>query len=404
MIRYFLAFVFALAFATTLQAQQQQLGPDKELTAEDVEESIKTLEKPMYTPFVELYLLDESKALRKEMQDTRRSEEHTSELQSRPHLVCRLLLPPPPTSTLFPYTTLFRSVFALAFATTLQAQQQQLGPDKELTAEDVEESIKTLEKPMYTPFVELYLLDESKALRKEMQDTRAELIEKVVEKELSVADKSMSYATDTVTYFFYLIAGATSILVVIGWNSIRDMRHQLTSLAEKRVNELVVEYEQRLKFIEEQLQQKSEIIHQNQAEIERTNEVHALWLKASQETSQQNKIAAYDQILDLRPDDVEALSYKADAVLEMREPLWAISLCQRALKLAPDNGHAHYQLACAYAEIGRWEDAVVTLEKAIDISEAYRDDASVDPSFEQLQDHETFRNLVFIDQDDSTDA
>jgi len=295
-------------------------------------------------------------------------------------------------------------VFALAFATTLQAQQQQLGPDKELTAEDVEESIKTLEKPMYTPFVELYLLDESKALRKEMQDTRAELIEKVVEKELSVADKSMSYATDTVTYFFYLIAGATSILVVIGWNSIRDMRHQLTSLAEKRVNELVVEYEQRLKFIEEQLQQKSEIIHQNQAEIERTNEVHALWLKASQETSQQNKISAYDQILDLRPDDVEALSYKADAVLEMREPLWAISLCQRALKLAPDNGHAHYQLACAYAEIGRWEDAVATLEKAIDISEAYRDDASVDPSFEQLQDHETFRNLVFIDQDDSTDA
>ncbi|WP_303292918.1 tetratricopeptide repeat protein [Marinobacter sp. ST-43] len=293
---------------------------------------------------------------------------------------------------------------ALTFAGQANAQQQQLGPEEELTAEDVEESTRTLEKPMYTPFVELYLLEETKALRQEMQNTRAELIEKVVDKELSVADKTMSYATDTVTYFFYLIAGATSILVVIGWNSIRDMRNQLTSLAEKRVNELVVEYEQRLKSIEEQLQQKSEIIHQNQAEIERTNEVHALWLKASQETSQQNKIAAYDQILDLRPDDVEALSYKADAVLEMREPLWAISLCQRALKLAPDNGHAHYQLACAYAEIGRWEDAVSTLEKAINISEAYRDDASVDPSFEQLQDHESFRSLVFVDQDDSTDA
>src|SRR5437870_2742792 len=38
-----------------------------------------------------------------------RSEEHTSELQSRGHLVCRLLLRPPPRSTLFPYTTLFRS-------------------------------------------------------------------------------------------------------------------------------------------------------------------------------------------------------------------------------------------------------------------------------------------------------
>ncbi|MDX1599164.1 MAG: tetratricopeptide repeat protein [Marinobacter sp.] len=293
---------------------------------------------------------------------------------------------------------------AILIASGAQAQTSAAPPD-DLSAEDVEKRIQSLEKPMYTPFVELYLLEESKALRKEMQNTRAELIEKVVDKELSVADKTMSYATDTVTYFFYLIAGATSILVVIGWNSIRDMRNQLTSLAEKRVNELVVEYEKRLKSIEEQLQQKSDIIHQNQAEIERTNEVHSLWLKASQETSQQNKISAYDRILDLRPDDVEALSYKADAVLEMQEPLWAISLCQRALKLAPDNGHAHYQLACAYAEIGRWEDAVATLQRAIDISEAYRDDASVDPSFEQLRDHDSFRALIFPDtEENNTEA
>ncbi|GGY77914.1 TPR end-of-group domain-containing protein [Marinobacter zhanjiangensis] len=268
------------------------------------------------------------------------------------------------------------------------------------TAEDVEQEIPELEESMYTPFVELYLLEETKALRTEMQNTRAELIEKVVDKELSVADKTMSYATDTVTYFFYLIAGATSILVVIGWNSIRDMRNQLTSLAEKRVNELVVEYENRLESIEEQLQQKSDIIHQNQAEIERTNEVHSLWLKASQETSQQNKIASYDRILDLRPDDVEALSFKADAVLEMQEPLWAISLCQRALKLNPENGHAHYQLACAYAEIGRWDDAVANLSTAVEISDAYRDDASVDPSFARLQDHQAFRDLVYPQEND----
>ena len=75
------------------------------------------------------------------------------------------------------------------FTGTLLAQEK-LGPEKELTAEDLEESIKTLDEPMYTPFVELYLLEESKALRKEMQNTRAELIEKVVDKELSVADKT----------------------------------------------------------------------------------------------------------------------------------------------------------------------------------------------------------------------
>src|ERR1035441_2392961 len=43
------------------------------------------------------------------LQLSSRSEEHTSELQSLRHLVCRLLLPRPRRSTLFPSTTLFRS-------------------------------------------------------------------------------------------------------------------------------------------------------------------------------------------------------------------------------------------------------------------------------------------------------
>src|SRR4030088_3515283 len=48
--------------------------------------------------------------------DLFRSEEHTSELQSLYHLVCRLfflMIRRPPRSTLFPYTTLFRSVAAI---------------------------------------------------------------------------------------------------------------------------------------------------------------------------------------------------------------------------------------------------------------------------------------------------
>src|ERR1039458_3767392 len=48
-------------------------------------------------------------ASRSSRRDKDRSEEHTSELQSLRHLVCRLLLRRPPVSTLFPYTTLFRS-------------------------------------------------------------------------------------------------------------------------------------------------------------------------------------------------------------------------------------------------------------------------------------------------------
>src|SRR5699024_908187 len=46
-----------------------------------------------------------------------RSEEHTSELQSRFDLICLILLPAVPTYTLFPYTTLFRSDHSSIFRT-----------------------------------------------------------------------------------------------------------------------------------------------------------------------------------------------------------------------------------------------------------------------------------------------
>src|SRR5205823_1094284 len=57
---------------------------------------------------VDIVVIDSVAALvpREEIE---RSEEHTSELQSLAYLVCRLLLPLAPRSTLFPYTTLFRS-------------------------------------------------------------------------------------------------------------------------------------------------------------------------------------------------------------------------------------------------------------------------------------------------------
>src|SRR5690606_13473613 len=107
---------------------------------------------------------------------------------------------------------------------------------------------------------------------------------------------------------------------------------------------LIEVYEERLQGIEKQLTQKSRHIDANREEIERTQELHSLWLRAAQESVPANKIAVYDQILALKPSDCEALTYKADAVLELGEPQWAVNLCQQALAIDSDNAHAFYQL------------------------------------------------------------
>ena len=79
---------------------------------------------------------------------------------------------------------------------------------------------RTLERPL----VERYILDELKALRQDQQDLERRLTIQITDRELEVADKSMNYVSVTVTYFFYIIAGVASLVALVGWQSLKDMK------------------------------------------------------------------------------------------------------------------------------------------------------------------------------------
>lgn len=259
---------------------------------------------------------------------------------------------------------------------------------------DVAASIEQLDEPMYSPFIERYLLDEVKSLRQDMMNFRVEYSDKLNAKQLELATQSVTYSIDTVTYFFYLIAGVTSLLVVIGYANIRDIKEKAHTYADREVTKLVSSYEKRLKAIEKNLKEKTAVIEENREEIEKTNEIHSLWLRASQEASPQAKIEIYDQILSLRPFDIEALTYKADAALELDETKWAINLSEQALSIDPENGHAYYQMACAYAQRNEPSVALEFLEKAIDVAASYREEAKTDDSFKGLRRMPEFKAMT----------
>ncbi len=256
------------------------------------------------------------------------------------------------------------------------------------------DEVDDLKEPLYTPFVERYVLDELKHLRTDMAAQKHELMQQILDREHNSVDRGVAYATDTVTYFFYLIAGATSILVLVGWTSIREIKERVHSLADEEISRLVREYEQRLIVIEKQLNQKSQHIRKNREEIELTQEIQSLWLRAGQESSVLNKISIYDQILKLRPGDIEALTYKADAVLEMGEPQWAVSLANQALAIDADNSHAFYQLACASAAMKQYDDAVSYLREALDRRDSFKEDIVNDPALSELRDHQAFKEMM----------
>ncbi|MCD8521782.1 MAG: hypothetical protein LRY66_17895 [Saccharospirillaceae bacterium] len=302
--------------------------------------------------------------------------------------------------------TSFLSISAFCATLTMPAAAQSIDSNEQQARNDQKagQTIEQLQAPLYSAFTERYLLDEVKNLRQQVADARVELTEKIVDKELDVASKALTYATDTVTYFFYLIAGASTLLVLIGWNSLRDIKERVGAFANDEIRRITASYEKRLDKLEDELHRKSRHIAQAQEEIELTNEIHSLWLKASQENTPQSKIAIYDQILQLRPDDVEALTYKADAALLLGQAQWATSLANRALEVDPENSHALYQRACAHAESGAAEEALRDLQSAIGKADSLRLQAGRDTSFESLLKNERFLAMVVLPPDDENDT
>ncbi|UXI00254.1 TPR end-of-group domain-containing protein [Photobacterium sp. TY1-4] len=244
------------------------------------------------------------------------------------------------------------------------------------------------------PLMERYVLDELKSLRQDQQDLERRLTIQITDRELGVADKSMNYANVTVTYFFYLIAGAASLFALIGWQSFREIKENTKQMADRQLQEVAQQYEKKFQLLERDLKRKTRIIAQNNKEIEIINEVHNLWLRAQSSQTAEQKIEIYDEILKIRPGDLEALTYKADAAMEIREFHWALSICNRVLEVDNTNAHALYQRACAYACLGVEEQAISDLERAILGSASLRELASEEQDFESLRGNERFEELI----------
>lgn len=263
------------------------------------------------------------------------------------------------------------------------------------------QDVEALTEPVYNPFIERYVMDELKQLRVDMNAMHIDVTKEVVNRELTATTRAVGYATDTVTYFFYLIAGISSMLLLVGWNSIREIQDKVLTLADNKVNKVISQYEKRLEKLEEELNRKTKGINSAQKRISENQDIHSLWLKAAQEQILSNRLNIYDHILELDPRNAEALTYKADVALEMDEPQWAINLCNQALLIEPENKHAFYQLAGAYALLNQPNEALFNLEKAVSDVEGMAEEVMKDPVFNSLLDNPRFQQLLQPDTEET---
>jgi tetratricopeptide (TPR) repeat protein len=263
-----------------------------------------------------------------------------------------------------------------------------------LTAQEQQQELNRLKEPMYKPLLERYVLDELKAVRQDQQKLREDVTKQVTHAQLDTADRAITYTTDTINNVFFIITATASILVLVGWNSLRDVKNKVEDIVNTRVSVITDEYEERLKILEEKLRVRSEEILSNQERISVTNEVHSLWMRANLESDFANKIEIFDEILKRKPEDVEAIAYKADALLEINETAQAIELCNQAIDIDSDYGYAYWQRACAYALTHKHADALADIKMALDYSPNLRNELLHESAFASLHDNESFNTIV----------
>ncbi|MBS3797930.1 tetratricopeptide repeat protein [Pseudoalteromonas sp. BDTF-M6] len=272
-------------------------------------------------------------------------------------------------------------------------EQQAKGLSQEQQAQ-AQQTVSQLNEPMYRPLIERYILDELQAVRKDQQALRAEYVEKIAHAQLDTADRALGYTTDTMNNLFILITATVSILVLVGWNSLRDVKNKVEDIVNTRVKAITEEYESRLAGLESQLRERSEEILNNQKKITITNEIHSLWMRANLESDFGTKVEIYDEILTRKPEDVEAIAYKADALLELGDIQQAIVLCNQALEIDSDYGYAYWQRACAYAMTHKHSDALADIRMALEYSPNLRNELLHESAFASLHDNASFNDIV----------
>ena len=275
---------------------------------------------------------------------------------------------------------------------TLFAQPQQL--DKELMDKEALKQIQKLEEPLYNPFIERYIIDEIKDLRMQQQQLKVDVADRITTSRLDVSDRAMTYVTNTVNNIFFMLTAIGSLVALLGWKSVKDIRQQTKVIVEQRVEKILQDYEKKLEDIEATMQKRSRQILQNQERINKSNQVHALWRRSQLEDNIQAKVDIYDQILAVDSQNVEALTYKADAVLDLGEKEWALNLCNQALEIDNNYAYSFWQRACVNAELENIENAISDIAKAIELSPSLINDIQTEKSFHPIRNDSRFISFI----------
>lgn len=105
-------------------------------------------------------------------------------------------------------------------------------------------------------------------------------------------------------------------------------------------------------------------------------------------------IKLLEQQLELTPDDARACIMAGVAHSSLGDSVAALAYVKRALAIDSDDPMLLYNIACVYAEIGKPEDAMTSLERAVDAGFGHKEWIEHDPDLETIRAMPRFRKIL----------
>jgi serine/threonine protein kinase/Tfp pilus assembly protein PilF len=114
---------------------------------------------------------------------------------------------------------------------------------------------------------------------------------------------------------------------------------------------------------------------------------------ATVEAAHRHAVEVIEKHLDMHPDDVRALYLGAQNLCRLGQQERGLEWAQRALAIDPDDSAVCYNLACIFAILGRTDQALGSLEKAVSCGFGDPDIIRNDPYLNPIRSHPRFADL-----------
>ena len=116
--------------------------------------------------------------------------------------------------------------------------------------------------------------------------------------------------------------------------------------------------------------------------------------KKAREIDYDFEIIFFEKLLEKRPSFIQALIALGNVYTQKGDYEKGLEIDLRLRELRRDDPTVHYNLACSYSLLGRIEDALLSLKRAINLGYEDFDYLLRDPDLENLKKDKRFRHLL----------